>query len=119
MSEIVAAYVPLWRRVRAGDLAAMVAAARTPTRQRVEVADPAETAARLGAMVERTLRALPTDSRCLITSLVALRMLEHRAIPATLVIGVDNRDDFGAHAWVEHAATPVLPAGDFARLTEL
>lgn len=118
IAEILGAYVPLWRRVRAGDLDAMVRAARTRARAPVPVADEHETAARLGSMVERTLRVLPTDSRCLITSLVVLRLLEHRAIEGRLVIGVRNTEGFDAHAWVEHDGTPVLRAGDFTRLTE-
>ena len=76
-------------------------------------------ALRLGRAVVKTLRLLPTDSRCLIRSLVLSRILSRRAIPHTLVIGVRNDPEFMAHAWVEHEGYPVLPAGNYTRLTEL
>jgi len=120
-TEIIAAYVPLLRRVRSNDLAEMVAAARAPSRRRASVPpiDHHETAVRLGGMVQGTLSVLPTDKRCLIRSLVTLRMLEHRSIEGRLIIGVLSDGSFGAHAWVEHAGEPVLPAGLFHRITEL
>jgi hypothetical protein len=78
-------------------------------------------ARRLGRAVERTLALLPGDTRCLTRSLVLTWLLARRGIPARLVIGTRTAPDFFAHAWVEHAGTPVLPAGDgaFARLVEL
>lgn len=81
----------------------------------------AHTAARLGCAVTRTLRVLPTDSRCLVQALVLSRLLSERGIPSTLVIGARSQPGFTAHAWVEHAGRPVLtPAGfDEARLVEL
>jgi Transglutaminase-like superfamily len=120
-AEIVAAYGPLWRQVRRNDLEAMAARARVPSRRPLVV--PAgqqhETAARLGAIVQGALTVLPTDKRCLIRSLVTLRMLTHRSIDGRLVIGVLNEGGFGAHAWVEHDNVPVLPAASFQRLVEL
>jgi hypothetical protein len=76
-------------------------------------------ALRLGRAVVKTLRLLPTDSRCLIRSLVLSRILTRRSIPHTLVIGVRKEPEFIAHAWVEHEGFPVLPAGEYTRLTEL
>jgi hypothetical protein len=117
--EILAAYVPLSRHLRANDLTAMVAEARAPDRPRRPVAraEQGALARRLGFMVEKVLARLPTDDRCLIRSLVLLRMLEQRAIPARLVIGVRSQGEFGAHAWVEHDGQAVLPHGNFTRLT--
>jgi hypothetical protein len=78
-----------------------------------------DVARRLGRAVGKTLRLLPTDSRCLIRSLVLTRLLARRAIPNTIVIGVRKAPDFQAHAWVEHEGRPILPAGEYTRLTEL
>jgi Transglutaminase-like superfamily len=76
---------------------------------------------RLGAAVARMLRWLPGDTRCLVRSLVLTRVLAHRGIPSTFVIGTRSTPEFLAHAWVEHAGQPVLDPGDgsFARLVEL
>jgi hypothetical protein len=117
--EILVAYVPLSRHLRANDLTRMVAEARAPGRPRRLVPEPAHAAVarRLGFMVEKVLARLPTDDRCLIRSLVLLRMLHGRGIPAQLVLGVRSRGEFGAHAWVEHDGEAVLPHGNFARLT--
>jgi len=75
---------------------------------------------RLGRAVERTLRALPVDSRCLVTALVLTRMLARRGIDSTFVLGVRATPRFGAHAWVERNGVALLPTtSDFARLSEL
>lgn len=75
---------------------------------------------RLGRAVERTLRALPVDSRCLVTALVLTRVLARRGIDSTFVLGVRSTPSFGAHAWVERNGVPLLPTTpDFLRLSEL
>jgi hypothetical protein len=118
--EIVSAYLPLVRLVRSNDVEAMVRVARKMDRPASDVppADAQVTAIRLGTMVERLTRWLP-DDRCLIRSLVVLRLLGQRGIPARLVIGVSAESGFGAHAWVEHDGRPVLPTAGFNRLLEL
>jgi transglutaminase superfamily protein len=63
---------------------------------------------RLGAAVGRILSCLPTDSRCLARSLVLTALLSRRGIPSSLVIGVRGAPGFGAHAWVEYGALPLL-----------
>lgn len=73
-------------------------------------------AIRLGAAVRRTLSVLPTDSRCLVQSLVLSRLLSRRAIPSTLVIGARPEPQFDAHAWVEHQGQPVLSPQGFEDL---
>ena len=121
-AEILVAYVELLRLLRRNDLAAMVSGARRtlfkplPPMTDIEARD---TAARLGRMVNRVLRKLPTDHRCLIHALVLTRVLAHRSIHAQIVIGVQSGEQFCAHAWVEHASVPILPSGEFARLVEL
>jgi hypothetical protein len=69
----------------------------------------------------RILELLPTDSRCLIRSLVLMSLLEHRDTPCELVIGVQAEPVFAAHAWVECDGEALLPTGDgrYAPLTVL
>lgn len=76
---------------------------------------------RLGRAVRLTLVLLPGDKRCLARSLVLTQLLAKRRISAKLVIGARPAPSFLAHAWVEYAGQPVLPAGDgsFGRLVEL
>jgi hypothetical protein len=75
----------------------------------------------LANAVSRTLAVLPTDSRCLMRSLVLVVVLARRGIASQLVIGVKGGGtDFAAHAWVEYDGLALLPPGDeFARLAEL
>jgi hypothetical protein len=119
--EILTEYVPSWRILGEPNVIDMVRAAREvePSRSPVSPVEEHDTARRLGRAVHRTLALLPTDSRCLIRSLVLTRVLARRAIPNTLVIGVRKAPEFEAHAWVEHNGQPVLPAGEYTRLTEL
>jgi Transglutaminase-like superfamily len=78
------------------------------------------TGLRLGRAVERTLRKLPVDSRCLVTALVLTRMLARRGIDSTFVLGVRANPSFGAHAWVERNGVALLPTTyAFTRLSEL
>lgn len=79
------------------------------------------TDARLASAVQRTLRRLPTDSRCLMQSLVLTSLLARRGRGSRLVIGVSPAGRFTAHAWVERAGMPLLPAHErgFGRLAEL
>lgn len=78
-------------------------------------------ARRLGRAVQLTLRLVPGDTRCLTRSLVLTQLLARRGIEAKLVIGVHVNTGFSAHAWVEHAGQPVLPADEHfsGRLVEL
>lgn len=75
---------------------------------------------RLGAAVERTLRVVPLDSRCLVKALVLTRMLSRRGIDSSFVIGVRPRSDFAAHAWLERDGIALLPTAEgFHRLRTL
>jgi hypothetical protein len=109
-----------------GDIRDVAASSQAVLRRTAQVAPPpglnsGDLASRLGRAVYRTLRILPTDSRCLVQSLVLSRMLSARGIPSTLVIGAHSRPDFTAHAWVEHDGRPVLPPRGYqdSRLVEL
>ena len=118
--EIITAYVAMWRVLGTSDVLQMAARAReVPARERVVDALEHQVARRLGKVVGKTLGVLPTDSRCLIRSLVLLRLLARRSIPSTLVIGVRKNSGFEAHAWVEHDGEPILPPGEYTRLMEM
>jgi hypothetical protein len=80
---------------------------------------PQERREQLAGAVMGLLAVLPTDSRCLVRSLVYLAMLERRGVESTLVIGVRTEPEFAAHAWVECENEPLLPSGDgeYAPLT--
>lgn len=60
----------------------------------------------------RTITVLPSDSRCLMRSLVLTRVLARRGLHSTFVLSAAPGPQFEAHAWVEHAGEPLLqPAG--------
>jgi hypothetical protein len=126
VGEILAVYaVTRWHMPR-GDIRQVMATTRAqlerePSMQPPPGQDSWEVAAHLGRAVYRTLRVLPTDSRCLVQSLVLSRMLAARGIPSTLIIGAHSQPDFKAHAWVEQEGRPVLPPRGFqdSRLVEL
>jgi hypothetical protein len=108
--EVLVSYaVVRWLLPRKG-LPEVVAALRA-TEPAIDLArfDPFIVSVRLGKATRRTLDMLPTDSRCLMRSLVLLRMLRRRGIDTVLVIGVAVDDGFDAHAWLEHDDRPVLP----------
>jgi hypothetical protein len=129
--EILGAYLLARRALRRAPIASVLAALRSPRRgtRTGDIGDlhtqaPAVVlvrARRLGRAVSRTLAPLPGDTRCLVRSLVLVRLLARRGVPAKLVIGARTAPDFLAHAWVEYAGDPVLSPGDgsFGRLVEL
>lgn len=121
-AEIVATIPAALRALRTDDLPAALRALRPGGRDGRVTRYDLSRALFLGHAVGRLVPRLPVaDTRCLTRSLVLSRMLDRRGIPSTLVIGVRAGEDFGAHAWVEVAGHPVLPAGEYAqgRLTEL
>jgi hypothetical protein len=83
--------------------------------------DALRLAYRIGRLVERGLDRLPGDTRCLTRSLVLLRLLARRGIPATMVIGVRAAPAFGAHAWVEAGGYALLSPIEYesGRLLEI
>jgi hypothetical protein len=126
-AEILGVYLRVRWLMRRQDIRAVVATVRSsPARGCLPGLEPgppeAQTVAlRLGGAVRQTLSVLPTDSRCLVQSLVLSRLLATRAISSTLVIGARSEPRFSAHAWVEHEGQPVLPARGFdgSRLVEM
>lgn len=101
-------------RLRAG------AAAVAPPAEEHDEEDREVQAWRLARATRKVLVRLPSDSRCLFSSLTLLCMLERRGIPQRLVLAV-RAQPFGAHAWVEVGGRPVLPEAEpgYERLLEL
>jgi hypothetical protein len=118
-AEVVATYALvrwlLWRH----DIVHVVTALRAGTDDRLEPVAARRLATRLGRPVTRTLRVLPADSRCLVRSLVVLRMMARRGARCELSIGARSGSEFEAHAWVEHDGEPVLPTLGYAPLTTI
>jgi hypothetical protein len=116
--EIVRTYVRVRRAAKDRDIRAVIDEIRADAPSREQDRAALVNGLRLGRAVGRTLRFLPTDTRCLIRSLVLTEMLSRRGIQASVVIGVRSDDGFEAHAWVEHRGAPLLPDEDFGRLVE-
>jgi len=119
-AEILAAYVRVRRSLWRGELPSALAALRTGV-EAPAGAQRAEAGRRLASAVVRVLDRLPTDSRCLTRALVLTHVLARRGIGSSLVIGVTPEPSFAAHAWVELAGVPLLPADEsnYSRLVEL
>jgi Transglutaminase-like superfamily len=123
--EILWTYCTVRWAIRGDDLPGAVARLRRDFEETASATSPENdrhgAASRLGYVVSSVLRLLPTDSRCLMRSLVLTRLLARRGVPSTLIIGVSAAPEFAAHAWVEHAGRPLLPSYGpmFARLVEL
>ena len=122
-TEILAAYVRVrWLFWRKSQLPVVVSALRdTTVSKSAQGVEPHLAAVRLGRAVTRTLPLLPTESRCLMRSLVLTSLLARRGLPSRVVIGVKGGGEFAAHAWVEHEGEPVLPTdqAEYGRLTEV
>jgi hypothetical protein len=115
--EIVSTYVQVrWRMLRA-DVTTVVNSLRAGAVDEHSVYDAYLIGRRLRQPVRRTLDPLPWDSRCLMRSLVLLRMLARRGVVCQLVIGVRPGEKFEAHAWIEHGGHPLLPTLGYERLT--
>jgi hypothetical protein len=130
--EVLAAYVRVRVKLRRDGLPRTVDSLRPRSHLSAHSADKCERApgsgpigaagaARGARAVESVLRLLPTDSRCLVTSLVLIAVLARRGGAASLVIGVVPEPRFAAHAWVELNGRPLLKPGDArdGRLVEL
>jgi Transglutaminase-like superfamily len=118
VAEIVVSYGIVHWYLRRRDLPAVVAALRRPRATRRPLAADDR---RLAGIAVRVLSVIPGDSRCLVRSLVVLRLLSRRGIDVQLIIAARPAPTFEAHAWVERAGRPLLPTRGFgdARLTEL
>jgi Transglutaminase-like superfamily len=85
-----------------------------------QVRSDVATGKQLSSIVALVLGHMPGDTRCLVRSLVLLRLLSEQGVAGQVVLAV-RRESAEAHAWVEVEGAPVsTPAGDeFVRLSEL
>src|SRR4051812_7856338 len=110
--ELLSSYTRVRATLRGGDIRSVVAELRAaPAEERLDV-EASVAAARLGRLVHRAFLSTPRRSRCLIESLVLIRLLARRGIDGTLVIGVATGPDFAAHAWVERDGRCLLPGSE-------
>ena len=120
-AEIVATYARarmlMWRRTDIRDTLGALRGRTRPPRPEIDV----NAGIKLGHAVDRTLRVLPTDSRCLSQALTLIGLLARRGVIARLVIGTRLEPSFAAHAWVELDGIPLLAPHDYLdrRLVEL
>ncbi len=115
--EVVATYVRVRRLLAGHDIARVVTLLRDGEGDRLAPETAQRLAGRLARPLVRTLGPLPVDSRCLMRSLVLIRMMARRGARCELAIGAQSGATFAAHAWVEHAGRPVLPTYGYAVLT--
>jgi hypothetical protein len=115
--EIVLAYAQVRRLLRSAGLRETLAALRAEGAAQRAAVEPGE-ARHLGRAVVRTLSLLPSDTRCLMRSLVLTRLLARRGIESRLLIAVRPGESFAAHAWVEYEGVALLP-GRTASFEEL
>jgi len=108
--EIAATYLQVRSALRRRDIRAVVTDLRSGDRPALRHSDLA--AARLAAVVRRSLASAPPRSRCLVQSLVLMRLLARRGIESSLVIAVSPGRAFAAHAWVESGGRELLPPAD-------
>lgn len=118
-AEIVVVYCRVRWAMNREELEALVARLRAARTEAGSL--PRHGRFQLAGAVGKLLSVLPTDSRCLIRSLVLLALLERRGVASTLVIGVQAEPEFSAHAWIECEGEALLPSGGsrFARLTAI
>ncbi|MFL5845918.1 MAG: lasso peptide biosynthesis B2 protein [Solirubrobacteraceae bacterium] len=114
LAEVLGVYARAWILLRRRPLPEALTALRAVPGD-AQAQDPR----RLARAVTRTLRALPTDSRCLVESATLVGLLARRGVDSALVLGVRPGEDFAAHAWVEIGGRTLLPAKDFERLAEM
>jgi hypothetical protein len=107
VSEIARAYLGVRIALRRRGIAGAVEWARRPAdggdaTRRVMHNPSADLAAarRLASVTARALRDVPGDTRCLVRSLVLIRLLANRGVPGRLGLAL-RRSDPAAHAWVE------------------
>ncbi|HEY7076271.1 MAG TPA: lasso peptide biosynthesis B2 protein [Solirubrobacteraceae bacterium] len=117
--EVIWTYLQVRRLMDRHDIVTVVSALRDGSGDRLDPESARRIASRLGRPVWRTLAPLPADSRCLVRSLVVLRMMARRGVRCDLSIGARPGTEFAAHAWVELNGDPVLPTLGYAPLTTI
>ena len=114
-AEIVRAYLTVRRLSSRRKLPAVVVALRqSPAVGNLPLPDPRVDGIRLGRAVMRALVLTPGGTRCLMRSLVLLRLLARRGIvDSELIVAVQPGPAIlDAHAWVELEGLALLPPGN-------
>jgi len=114
-AEVVRAYLAVRRLSARRALPAVVGALRqAPAAGDLPLADPRVDGIRLGRAVIRVLVLTPGGTKCLMRSLVLVRLLARRGVAdAELIIAVQPGPAvLDAHAWVELEGRALLPPGD-------
>jgi hypothetical protein len=113
-AEILRAYGTVRRLSRSMKLPAVVAALRASAPVvGLPLPEPQVDGRRLGSAVMRALVVTPGGTRCLLRSLVLLRLLARRGTTGQLIIAVlPGAAVLEAHAWIEHDGTALLPPGE-------
>jgi hypothetical protein len=114
-AEIARAYLTVRRLSRRCKLPAVVVTLRdVRLTTDLPLPDPSVDGMRLGRAVMRALVLTPGGTKCLMRSLVLLRLLARRGITdAELIIAVQPGPAvLDAHAWIELDRRPLLPPGD-------
>ncbi|MEN3284675.1 MAG: Transglutaminase-like superfamily [Solirubrobacteraceae bacterium] len=108
-AEIVATYVNVRRLLWRHTLPETVAVLRGDGASATDADDASLDLGRhLAWATVRTISVLPSDSRCLMRSLVLMRVLARRGMQATFVLSAAPGPQFEAHAWIEYAGNPLL-----------
>jgi hypothetical protein len=113
--EIVRAYLVVRRLSSRRKLPEVVSALRrAPAIPDLPLPEPRVDGIRLGRAVMRALVLTPGGTKCLVRSLVLLRLLARRGAPESeLIIAVQPGPAvLDAHAWVELEGRALLPPGD-------
>lgn len=74
--------------------------------------DDTDRAARIALLVAAVARNGVTRGSCLSRSMTLMQLLLREGIDAELRLGVRNRADLEAHAWVEHMGCPLNDSAD-------
>jgi hypothetical protein len=114
-AEIVRVYLTVRKLSSRRKLPEVVAVLRdAPAAGRLPLPDPHVDGIRLGRAVMRALVLTPGGTRCLMRSLVLLRLLARRGVvDGELIIAVQPGPAvLDAHAWVDLDGRALLPPGD-------
>jgi Transglutaminase-like superfamily len=119
VGEVLVTYLRVRLLMRRGDVRVAAGKLRAGAAAEVEPGTAHAIATRLTRAIISTLEPLPADSRCLMRSLVLMRMLARRGVSSQVVIGVSPGESFAAHAWVEHDGRALLPDLGLEPLTKV
>lgn len=117
--EVLRTYALARRLLREGNISEVTQTLRAAGDNSLDRESALIVGRRLQRPVVRTLSALPTDSRCLMRSLVLLGMMARRGAQCELSIGAQTDKGFAAHAWVEYDGVHLLPSLGYGCLTTI